>query len=361
MKRDYYEVLGVNKTASKEEIKKAYRKIAMKYHPDRNPDNKEAEEKFKEASESYEVLSDDDKRAKYDRLGHNFADNYSSHFDMEDIFKNFGSFFDFSGGSNFGHSSGFSGFRQSNSKKGSNLRLNLEISYKDILYGAKKNVKYTIDDKCSHCAGTGSKSKHPVKCSHCNGSGFIFQNKRTMFGISRIQSMCQSCAGTGEIIKDKCNYCSGTGKSKKELITEVDIPKGVYEGMQMRIHSKGNYGKSGYGDLIVIFIEESNEHFIRQDNNLIYNLNINIVDAVLGTEKKIPTLEDTFAKIKIKKGTRHGAVLRIKGKGLPQQSGSYYQSIGDIYVKIHVIIPTELTVEEKKLFEKLKRLKHFKN
>ncbi len=360
-KRDYYEILGVSKNADKSEIKKAYRKVAVKYHPDKNPGDKEAEEKFKEAAEAYEVLSDDEKRAKYDRFGHSAFDGAGGFgggggMTVEDIFSHFGDIF---GDMGFG---GFGGFGRSTSSrkrvsKGTNIRIRVKLSLKDILYGTTKKVKVRKHVKCSYCNGTGAENNEVETCSTCNGRGQVIRVQNTFLGQMQTSSVCPSCHGQGTIIKHKCSHCHGEGIVKGEEIVHVNVPAGVSEGMQMKLGGKGNAARRGgiNGDLIVIFEEEEHPELIRDENDLLYNLHISFPDAALGTSAEIPAI-DNKVKIKIPPGTQSGKILRLRGKGLPSY-GTYGK--GDILVKVNVWTPTNLTKEEKRILEKLKDSSNF--
>ncbi|NPA68843.1 MAG: molecular chaperone DnaJ, partial [Chlorobi bacterium] len=337
-KRDYYEILGISKNADKIEIKKAYRKIAIKYHPDKNPGDKEAEEKFKEAAEAYEVLSDDEKRAKYDRFGHSAFDGAggfgSGGMTMEDIFSHFGDIFGNFGFGGFGSSS-HQGRRRVN--KGTNLRVKVKLSLKDILNGTTKKIKVKKYVACSHCNGTGAENSEVSTCPTCNGRGQVIRVQQTFLGQMQTSSTCPECQGSGTIIKNKCSHCRGEGIVKGEEIVQVNVPAGVSEGMQMKLSGKGNAARRGgiNGDLIVIFEEEEHPELIRDESDLLYNLYISFPDAALGTSVEIPAI-DSKVKIKIAPGTQAGKILRLRGKGLPAY-GHYGK--GDILVKVNVWTP----------------------
>jgi len=350
-KRDYYEILGVSKNADKNEIKKAYRKIAIKYHPDKNPGDKEAEEKFKEAAEAYEILSNEEKRAKYDRFGHSAFDGASGFgggggMSMDDIFSHFGDIF---GGFGFG---GFGGSRSGRQRvnKGTDLRVKVKLSLKDILQGTTKKIKVKKYVACSACNGTGAENSDVDTCQTCHGSGQVIRVQNTFLGQMQTSSTCPSCHGQGTIIKNKCSHCYGEGIVKGEEVVKVNVPAGVSEGMQMKISGKGNASRRGgiNGDLIVVFEEEEHPELIRDENDLLYNLYISFPEAALGTSVEIPTIESKV-KIKIASGTQGGKILRLRGKGLPSY-GSYGK--GDILVKINVWVPKNLEKEEKKILEK---------
>lgn len=363
-KRDYYEVLGVEKNANADEIKKAYRKAAIKYHPDKNPGDKEAEEKFKEAAEAYDVLSNEEKRARYDRFGHagmsgaggagGFGGGFGGGFSMEDIFSQFGDIF----GGHFG--GGFGGSRGGHSvNRGSDIRVKVRLSLTDIANGTTKKLKVNKYVACDKCGGSGAKdaSSHAT-CSTCGGSGYVMQVQNTFFGRMQTQSVCPTCGGEGKIITDKCNKCSGEGIVKDSEIIEINIPAGVGEGMALTVSGKGNAARRGgvNGDLIVVIEEERNPLLVRDGNDLIHNLNITVVTAILGGEVEVPTI-DGKAKIKIAAGTHAGKVLRLRGKGLPDVNG---YGRGDILIVVDITIPTSLNSEERKIVEQLADKPHFK-
>ncbi len=358
-KRDYYEILGVSKSADKIEIKKAYRKIALKYHPDKNPGDKEAEDKFKEAAEAYEVLSNEDKKAKYDRFGHSAfegAGGFSGGgMSMDDIFGSFGDIF-----SNFGFG-GFSGGSSRGGRrvnKGANLRVKVKLDLVDILNGTTKKIKVKKYVECSHCSGSGAKDNSFKTCSTCNGSGQVIRIQNTMLGRMQTASTCPTCQGEGKIIEHKCTHCYGEGIVKGEDVVTINVPAGVAEGMQMKVSGKGSAARRGgvNGDLIVIFEETEHPDLIRDEEDLLYNLYISFPEAALGTSVEVPTI-DSKVKIKITPGTQAGKVLRLKGKGLPSY-GSYGK--GDILVKVNVWVPTNLEKDEKKILEKLQISDNFK-
>ncbi len=352
-KRDFYEILGLTKSASKEEIKKAYRKMALKFHPDRNPDNKEAEANFKEAAEAYEILSDDNKKARYDQFGHagmQGAAGGGGHMNMEDIFSNFGDIF---GGGFFGGGFGGGQRRGPRQNKGSNLRIKIKLTLKDIANGIEnKKVKIKKYIACEHCNGSGAKDKAHDTCSTCRGTGQVTRVTNTFLGQMQSTSACPSCGGEGKTIKNKCHHCAGEGIVRGDDTVNFNIPAGVTEGMQMNIRGKGNAARRGgiNGDLVVFFEEVEHDELERDDNDLIYRLNLSIVDAVLGTGVEIPTIEGKV-KVKIENGTQPGKVLRLKGKGLPTYNG---YGKGDLLVAINVWIPKSINKEEKKMFQKMK-------
>ena len=351
MKQDYYDILGVDKSTSKADIKKAYRKIAMKYHPDKNPDNVDAEDKFKEAAEAYDVLSNDEKKSKYDRFGHSGMGDQGG-FDMDDVFSHFSNMF----GGGFGGN--YNSYKKK--KKGSDIRINIELEYKDILHGVKKKIKISRNEKCTHCDGTGSEDKKVVNCDKCRGSGQITEIKQTNFGVFQQTVDCPKCGGSGNIVKTKCTKCSGAGALKIDDTIEIDIPKGVYEGMQMKAGGKGNFIRNGInGNLLIIFLEKQSDIFVRNGQDLIYNLNISMLDAILGTKVDIPTIEEDVM-VNIPGGIQNNKSLRLNGKGLPAQNGHPQNKNGNIYIKVNVIVPTDISDGEKTILEKLKKSKNFK-
>ena len=368
-KRDYYEVLGVARTATAEEIKKAYRKKAIDYHPDRNTGNKEAEEKFKEAAEAYEILSDAAKRERYDRFGHAATDSGAGGFgggmSMDDIFSNFGDIFGGHFGSAFrGFASSFGGsFYDSSSSrkatsKGSNLRVKVQISLNDVATGVEKKLKVNKLVACSHCGGSGAKDASSIKtCTTCGGSGIVTQVQRTILGSMQTQSYCPSCNGTGRVITDKCRHCSGEGVVRAEEIIPINIPAGIEDGMQFTVRGKGNAARNGgiAGDLIVLVEEEPHEELIRDGSDLIYNLMLDLPTAILGGTVEIPTITGKV-KVKIDKGTQPNKVLRLRNKGLPHLQA---YGTGDLLVNINVYIPENLSADERKTFEQFHNSPNF--
>lgn len=348
-KRDYYEVLGVAKNADDAEIKKAYRKLALKYHPDKNPDNAEAEEKFKEAAEAYEVLSNSDKRAQYDRFGHaGMGQGFGAGggMNMDDIFSQFGDIFGnaFGGGGSFGGSRG--GDRV---VRGTNLRVKMKLTLEEIAQGVKKKIKV---NKLVNAEGVTYKN-----CPTCNGTGRITRVAQTFLGAMQTQSTCHVCQGAGKSIDKKPADADAQGLKRQEEVIEIDIPAGVEEGMQLSVRGKGNAGPFNgvAGDLIVVIEEIEHEELRRDGENLHYEAFINFVDAVLGESIEVPTISGK-AKIKIEPGTQSGKVLRLRGKGLPSVQG---YATGDQFVHINVYTPTKVSKEEREVLEKLKNSENF--
>jgi len=370
-KRDYYEVLGVDKNASEDEIKKAYRKLAIKYHPDKNPDDKDAEEKFKEAAEAYDVLHDPNKRKQYDQFGFDgpagmggfggFGGGASM--DMDDIFSMFGDIFGGHGGF-----SGFSGFgggsrtRQHAQFRGSDLRLKVRLTLQEIATGITKKFKLKKDVTCTHCHGTGAESGSGTEtCPTCHGQGIVTKTVRTMLGMMQTQSECPTCHGEGTVIKNPCHTCNGTGITKDEEVVEIKIPAGVAEGMVVNVPGKGNAGKRNgiTGDIQVYIEEEPNDTFVRDGNDLIYNELLDFPTAALGGNLEIPLVDGGKVRMKVAPGTQPGTALRLRGKGLPSVQG-YGSGVGDLIVNLSVYVPKTLSSEEKASLEKLAQSDNFK-
>ncbi|MBS2097065.1 molecular chaperone DnaJ [Carboxylicivirga linearis] len=364
-KRDYYEILEVSKSASADEIKKAYRKKAIKYHPDKNQGDKAAEEKFKEAAEAYEVLSSPEKRQRYDQFGHagvggaaggGFGGGGMS---MDDIFSHFGDIF----GGGFGGFSGFGGFGGSSRggrrvNKGSNLRVKVKLNLEEIANGAEKKIKVKKYVQCKSCGGNGAAdSSSYSNCSTCHGTGQVTRISNTILGQMQTSSTCPTCGGDGKNITNKCAPCAGEGIVRDEEVISLNIPAGVEEGMQLSVSGKGNAARRGgvNGDLLVLIEEEKHPELVRDGNNLIYSLNISIPDAILGTPVEIPTVEGKV-KVKIEPGTQPGKILRLRGKGLPEVN-SYGR--GDLLVQIQVFIPKNISKDDRKAIEKLQTSESF--
>lgn len=361
-KRDYYEVLGVSKTATDDEIKKAYRKMALKYHPDKNPDDKEAEEKFKEAAEAYDVLSNADKRARYDQFGHSmggqqgFGGFGGGGFSMEDIFSQFGDIF---GGRFSGQWGGATGGRGRRVNRGSDLRIKVKLTLEEITKGASKTLKIPTLVKCEHCEGTGAKDgKSFSTCSTCNGTGTVIHTQNTFLGPMQSTSTCPSCNGEGKIITEKCSHCNGEGVNRQETTVSFNIPAGVADGMILTVRGKGNAPRRGgvNGDLLVVIEEVAHPDLIRDGNDVIYNLMLDIPTATLGGSVEVPTITGK-ARVKIAPGTQPGKVLRLRGKGLPSTEG---YGTGDELINIMVYIPENLNSEEKAIFERLQTSENIK-
>lgn len=357
-KRDYYEVLGVSRNASNEEIKKAYRKLALRYHPDKNPGDTSAEDKFKEAAEAYEVLSDDQKRARYDQFGHAGLSGSGQGFGaggmtIEDIFSQFGDIF---GGFGFG---GFGSSRRSRSvNKGTNLRVKVALNLEEIVTGVEKKLKLKKYISCNNCSGTGAADGSAYSnCHTCRGSGQVTRISNTFFGQIQTNTTCPACRGEGKVITRKCPRCAGEGIIRDDEIVSINIPAGVSRGMQMTVTGKGNAARRGgiSGDLLVLIDEVTHPELIRDGNNLLYSLFLSISDAAIGTNVEIPTV-DGKAKIRIDPGTQPGKILRLKGKGLPEVNG---YGKGDLLVNINVWIPKYLTKEEKRILVKLNESENF--
>jgi molecular chaperone DnaJ len=362
-KRDYYEILEVQKNASKEEIKKSYRKKALQYHPDRNPGDKGAEDKFKEAAEAYDVLSDDTKRQRYDQFGHagvsgpQGGGGFSGGFDMNDIFSRFGDIFSDFGFGGFGGFGGGGGRGQS-VKKGSNLRVKVKMTLQEISEGVEKKIKVRKLVACKGCNGSGAKDSSSFHtCATCRGTGYVTRVQRTILGQMQTQSACSACNGEGKVIVNKCPKCSGEGVSNEEEIITLNIPAGVADGMQLSVNGRGNAARRGgvNGDLIVLVEEEEHPDFKREDNNLIYDLLISIPDAINGAPVEIPTI-DGRVKVKIEPGTPSGKLLKLRGKGLPDVNG---YGRGDLFVRILIYIPSNISRDERKILEKLNESENF--
>jgi len=364
-KRDYYEILEVAKTASTEEIKKAYRKKAIQYHPDKNPGDKASEEKFKEAAEAYEVLSNDDKRRRYDQFGHagvsgHAGGDFGGGMTMDDIFSQFGDIF----GGHFGFS-GFSGFggggggRSSQRvNRGTDLRVKVKLTLKEIATGVEKKIKVKKYITCKHCRGTGAEDEKAYStCSSCRGSGFVTRTMNTIIGQMQTSSTCNACGGEGKSITKKCPHCNGEGIIRDDDVISLNIPAGVAEGMQLSLSGKGNAARRGgiNGDLLIVIEEETHPELIRDQNDIIYNLLLSFPMAAMGGTLEIPTL-DGKAKVKIEPGTQPGKVLRLRNKGLPSVN-SY--GTGDLLVNIAVYIPESLTKEQKEALGQMEKAPNF--
>lgn len=369
-KRDYYEVLGIDKNATDDDIKKAYKKMAIKYHPDRNPGDKEAEEKFKEAAEAYSVLSDKDKRARYDQFGPDAVDGMGGAgggfggggFSMDDIFSMFGDLFGGRGGgfSGFGGFGGGGSSRQSERVfRGNDLRVKVKLNLQEIAEGAEKKLKVKKYVTCPDCQGSGAeKGSSTETCSECNGSGYVLRTRQSMFGMMQTQSACPRCGGEGRIIKNKCRRCSGEGIIYGEEIITAKIPAGATSEYQLTMSGKGNAGKHNGvpGDLYIQIVEEESKELIRDGNDLVYNLMISVPQAALGAQVDIPTVNGKV-RMTIDAGTQPGKVMRLRGKGLPAING---YGTGDLLVRISVYIPETLSRDEKNVMEQLKDSDNFR-
>ena len=359
-KRDYYEVLGVGKGATKDELKKAYRKVALKYHPDRNPDDKAAEAKFKEAAEAYEVLSDDQKKAMYDQYGHaglnnqgagGFGGGFGS---MEDIFSQFSDIF----GGGFGGGGGGRRQRRGQGQRGSNLRIKVSLTLEEINEGVNKKIKVKKYVSCKSCNNSGAKdAKSTRNCHTCNGSGYVRRVQQTFLGQMQTTATCPTCQGVGEVITNKCGGCKGEGRVYGEEYISLDIPAGVSEGMQLSLNGKGNEGmnKGGAGDLLINIQEKEHKDFTRDGNNVLYELDVNFADAALGTSVEVPTLNGAV-KITLPQGTPAGKIFRLRGKGLPSVQG---YGKGDQLIHVNIWVPTNVSSDEKKILEQLRASKNF--
>lgn len=364
-KRDFYEILGVSRSASADEIKKAYRKKAIQYHPDKNPGDKDAEEKFKEAAEAYEVLSDSNKRQRYDQFGHAGVNGAAGGggfngggMSMDDIFSQFGDIFGGHFGGFSGFSSGFGGSRR-RTRKGSDLRVKVKLTLKEIANGVEKKIKVKKYVSCKHCGGTGADGADSMAtCTTCHGSGTVTSVTNTILGQMQSTSVCPECGGEGKTIKKKCPHCNGEGIVQAEEIININIPAGVMEGMQLSMSGKGNAARRGgvNGDLLVVIEEEQHPELIRDESDLIYNLLISFPIAAMGGSVEVPTI-DGKAKVKIDPGTQPGKILRLRNKGLP--SINRYGT-GDLLVNVNVYIPEVLTQEEKDILSGLENKENFK-
>ena len=356
-KRDFYEVLGINKSASPEAIKQAYRKLAIKHHPDKNKGDKVSEEKFKEASEAYHVLSDKDRKQNYDNFGHAAFEggggrqggfgNFDFSNSFSDIFEDF--FSDF-GGQNGGR-------RRSTNARGSDLRYDLSVSLEEAYAGKKENISFSSSEKCGTCKGLGSApGSNPESCSTCGGHGKV----RTNQGFFTVQQTCPQCSGSGEQITNPCKNCSGSGKKQTDKNLSVTIPKGVDDGTRIRLSGKGEAGSKGgsNGDLYLFINIKSHEIFKRSEENLFFECPISIADATLGATIEIPTIDGGKAKIKIPGGTQSGKQFRLKGKGMPYMRGS---GNGDLYVQVNTEVPVALNKEQKELLEKFRKIENEKS
>jgi molecular chaperone DnaJ len=368
-KQDYYEVLGVSKNASADEIKSAYRKKAIQYHPDKNPGNKEAEEKFKEAAEAYDVLSNPDKRQRYDQFGHAGVSSAAGGgyggggMTMEDIFAQFGELFGghFGGFGSFGGFSSFGGRSRAGNatvNRGSDLRVKVRLTLKDIAEGVEKKIKVKKYVACSHCHGKGAEDDRSIMaCPTCKGRGYVTRVTNTLLGQMQTQSICSDCDGQGKKITQKCPHCYGEGVIRTDEVIKISIPAGVMEGMQLSVKGKGNAARRGgmNGDLLIVIEEEEDKELIRDENDLIYNLLLSVPQAALGDTVEVPTVSGR-AKVKIDPGTQPGKVLRLRGKGLPSING---YGTGDLLVNVSVYIPESLSSDERSTMRQMVMSKNF--
>ncbi len=363
-KRDYYEILGVSKSASGDEIKKAYRKVAMQFHPDRNPGDKAAEEKFKEAAEAYEILSDSDRKAQYDRFGHagmrGNGGGYGGHYtNMDDIFSQFGDIFGEGGGfESFFGGGRRSGGSRSRGVRGSNLRVKIKLTYEEIAKGVTKQIKVKKYVSCNTCGGSGAKDRSSIQsCGTCGGSGQVRKVSNTFLGQMQTVTTCPTCNGEGTTITHKCGACKGEGRIYSDETVTIDIPAGVQEGMQLSVGGRGNAGERGgpNGDLLILIEEEAHKELHRDGMNVAHELYISFTDAVFGTQVEVPTI-DGRAKIKIPPGTQSGKIFRLKGKGFPAVN-SYEK--GDQLISVNVWTPQNLSVEERTALEKISTSPNF--
>ena len=361
-KRDYYEVLGVDKNADEKAIKSAYRKKAIQYHPDKNPGDKEAEEKFKEAAEAYDVLSNPEKRAKYDQFGHNMGPQgipggggggfHAGGFSMEDIFSQFGDIF----GGGFGNMGGFEsagGRTRRRQRRGTDLRIKIKMTLAEIATGVTKTLKIPTLVPDSHCHGTGAKDGTAFHtCPTCNGQGTVIRQQQTMFGMAQSAVECPQCHGEGKIISEKCTFCSGEGVVRKDETVSFSIPAGVQDGQTLTLRGKGNAAPHGgaNGDLLIVIEEVKHPELIRDGNDIVYNLMLDLPTATLGGSVEVPTITGR-ARLKIPAGTQPGKVLRLRGKGLPSTDG---YGTGDELINVMVYIPENLGEQEKAAIESLR-------
>lgn len=367
-KRDYYEILGVTKSATQDEIKKAYRKMALQYHPDRNPGDKEAEDKFKEAAEAYDVLSNEEKKARYDRFGHAGVGGAAGgggygggSMNMEDIFSQFGDIF----GEGNPFESFFGGGQRSGGRdqrgrgqRGSNIRVKVKLNLEEIANGVQKKIKVKKHVVCDGCNGSGAKDSSSYQtCTTCNGAGAVRKVTNTFLGQMATTAACPTCNGEGKIITSKCTKCRGEGRAYGEEVITIDIPAGVTEGIQLSMNGKGNAGvRGGYAGDLLITVEETPHPELRRDgNDIIHELHLNFAEAALGTQVEVPTIGGK-AKIKVPKGTQSGKLFRLQGKGLPNING---YGKGDEIIEVHIFTPQELTKEEEVLLEKLRLSPNF--
>lgn len=342
MARDYYEILGVERTATEVEIKKAYRKIALKYHPDKNPDDKDAAEKFREAAEAYEVLSDPDKKNQYDTYGRVMDDSMGG-------FSSTGSVFDDLLGDVFGDFFGSSRRTRNRPTKGQSIEMYQELTFEEAIFGVEKEIKIKKSENCKRCDGTGAEPGGMKTCDKCNGQGVFVQRN----GIFAVQTTCPACGGSGKVIKEPCSECRGKGKHTVEKVIKVKIPAGIDDGMIMKVNGEGNAGTNGgpAGDILLHIKVKDHKIFKRVDNDLHVTLPITVFDAILGRDFEIDLIDGTKELIKVKPGTQVGERITLKGKGVPSING---YNVGNLYVDLNILIPTNLSKEQKDIFEKMR-------
>ncbi|MBK8551590.1 MAG: molecular chaperone DnaJ [Ignavibacteria bacterium] len=364
-KRDYYEILSVSKTATSEEIKTSYRKLAMKHHPDKNPDDKVSEEKFKELAEAYEILSDPNKRQRYDQFGHQGVNGQGGFQDINDIFSHFGDIFGNFGGKGGGSifddffGGGQRGGSRSQQNTGSDLKVTIKLTLEEIAEGIEKTIKVKKYKTCTKCEGSGAKAQSGhAKCTNCNGSGEIRQVTRSMFGQFVNVTMCNVCHGEGRIIKEKCSECHGEGRIKSESTIKINVPAGVEEGNYIPLRGQGNVGLRGgsAGNLLVFIEEEKHKDFIREGDDIYFDLEVSITDAIMGADVIVPTLNGK-AKLTVEPGTQSGKLLRMKHKGIKSLNG---YGRGDQIVRVNVHIPSKINSKEKEILKELSKSENFK-
>lgn len=358
MSDNYYDILGVDKNASADDIKKAYRKMALKYHPDRNPGDKEAEEMFKKCSVAYDVLSDKEKRHRYDTYG--TVDDNASNVNMDDILRHFSDMFGGLGGFSdmFGGFGGFNvNFNQSSAMKqrGSDIRINLKLTYDDIIFGTTKKIKYKITDVCDECKGQGGDGVE--NCDVCGGSGQERRVSRTPFGITTQITTCHKCGGSGKSVKHKCHKCGGSGTTTKEKVVDIQIPKGVENGTTLCLDGHGNISKDGIAGRLLVVVNINDDRWFRQGNNLQTSIEISVPDAILGTDDIYIDTPYGDKKLHVPSGTYHGRLLKIDGCGIPDINNNNKK--GDMFVKVSIRIPKNITLEEKKIVEQLRKKDNF--
>jgi molecular chaperone DnaJ len=363
MKRDYYEILGVERSVSVEEVKKSYRKLALQFHPDRNPDNKEAEEKFKEATEAYEVLSDDDKRARYDRFGHEGVrqNDFGHYQNANDIFSHFADIFGSAGGGVFEQFFGGGAFSRNPAgpERGADIQIPLTLTLEEIAAGVEKKIKVRHLKTCAKCSGTGAKDGAAIEtCRTCNGTGQLRQVRSMGFGQFVNVTVCPTCQGTGQSIRERCDVCNGEGRAQEETTLSVKIPAGVSQGNYLTLSGQGHAGRRGgpSGSALVVIQEEEHEIFLRDGDDVVLDLEISFPQAALGAEVEVPTLTG-HSLLRIQSGTQSGTLLRMRDKGIPHLN---HNGKGDQLVRVQIMTPNKLTKEEKQILEQLSKQTNFK-